>query len=471
MLSAVKTVLSMVVPLITFPYISRVLQVEAVGKHNFAVSIVGYFILLADLGIASYAIREGTKLRDDREKFSQFASQMLTIHTISAVGAMVLLALITALVPKLRDYWCLIVILGLQIPLSAFGRQWIYNAQENFGFITMAQAVFQLFSMVLMFLFVHTPEDLYKYTAAYTVSAAGVNVLYGFCSRKYADCRLTGLKGLKKHIKPILIIFSTTVTTTIYVNSDVTILGWMVGDEAVGIYSTAVKVYNIIKHVIAAVITVLIPRLTLYAETKEFKPFFNKVLKTLGLLILPAMTGLFLLSDNVIEILAGAEYLAAATPLRILSIALGFSMFACLYASGVLLPYRREKAFLSATVVSAVVNIVLNFILIPYLSYTAAAFTTLVAELIVLIMCYRRAKGFAPLEAMGKMLLCTGVGCALIIAVCLGIKRFELGLYPETVLCVVISVGVYCVVQLVLKNEDFAQAFKAMLKMLKRKGR
>lgn len=461
----------MIFPLITFPYISRVLQVDAIGKYNFAVSVVSYFVLLADLGIATYAVREGTKLREDRIQISHFSSEMVTIHTISAVLSLVLLCVATVLVPKLQSYWLLILILSIQIPMSVFGRSWIYSVYEEFGIITLTQVAFQLLTVVLLFLFVHTPQDLYIYTVVYVISSAGANLLYGLYSKKYFDIRPVRLGGLRRHIKPILLIFATTATTTIYVNSDTTILGWLVNDEAVGIYSTAVKVYNIVKHIISAVIVVLIPRLTLYAGTDKFKPFFNRALKVLSLLILPAMVGLFLLSDNVIEIIAGAEYHAAVTPLRLLSVALGFSMFACLYASGSLLPNRQEKPFLMASVVSAGVNVVLNFILIPLFQQNAAAFTTLVAEIIVLLICYRYARKYAPLDNQGKTLFSTGVGCAVIAGVCLGIKALRLSLYPETILCVAVSVVGYCAVQLVLKNEVFVQTLQSVLKTLKRKGR
>lgn len=471
LLSSVKTVLSLIVPLITFPYISRVLQVEAIGRHNFAVSIVGYFVLLANLGIATYAIREGAKLRDDRAAMNRFASQIQTIHRISGGISVLLLFAVTLAVPKLHDYWLFILILGVQIPLHVYGKSWIYNVYEEFGVVTLTQAAFQLLSVVLLLLVVHSPEDVYIYTVTYLISSTGANLFYGARSKKYVDISNVPLQELKVHIKPILIIFSTTLTITIYVNSDVTILGWLVNDEAVGLYSTSVKVYTIVKNIIDAVITVVIPRLTLYTGSERFKPFFSRVFNMLTLMILPAMIGLFLLSENVLEIIAGPEYLEATASLRLLSIAMVGSLFGGLYTKGVLLPNRQERPFLVATIISAVVNVVLNFVLIPLFHQTGAAFTTVIAEIIVLLICYRYARKYAPLEKLGKTLFSTGVGCAVITGVCLGIKALGLSLYPETVLCVAVSVVGYCAVQLVLKNEVFVQTLQSVLKTLKRKGR
>ena len=468
-LSSIKTVLSLLIPLITFPYITRVLQVEAIGKHNFAVSVVGYFLLLADLGIVVYAIREGTKLRDDRQEISRFASEMLVIHMISAGISLVLLFCAATFVPKLSDYKLLILILSGQILLSVFSRSWIYNVYEDFGFITLMQALFQILSVVALLLFVRSSKDLYLYTVTYLISVSGANLVYGLRSSVYVDLKPVAFSALKGHIKPILIIFASSLTITIYVHSDVTILGWLVGDEAVGLYSTSVKVYGIVKNVIAAIITVTIPRLTQYAGTAAFRPFFHKLFKALALMILPAVTGLFLLRENVIRIIAGPEYIAAASSLGFLSIAMGASLFATLYANGVLIPYSKEKAFLFATLVSATVNIVLNCLLIPRFQQNAAAFTTLIAEVVVLLICYLHARKDAPLKGLGSSLLKVLVGCGAIAAVCLGIQMLHLSLCWETIVCIGASVIVYSAVQLLFKNEVFMQLFRSAFRFIKKK--
>lgn len=470
MLASIQTVMSLIFPLITFPYISRVLQVEAIGQYNFSASIVGYFLLLAELGISTYALREGTRLRNDRMQISRFAGEMLLLHILAAAASLFLLTAALICVQKLQNYWLLIVILSLQIPLMVFGRVWLYQVYEDFGMLTLTQVVLQGISVILMFIFVHTPRDLWIYTVIHLITTSGANLIYGIRSKKYIDPMFAKFGNLKRHLKPILLIFFTAVTSTIYINSDTTILGWVVDDEAVGLYSVAVKIYNIVKKVIVAVITVIIPRLTQYAGTDRFNQFFNKVFKTLSALIIPAMFGVYLLSENIVCIIAGPEYLAATGAMRFLSIALGISLFATLFASGVLLPHRQEKRFLIATVASALLNVVLNFLLIPYYHQTAAAFTTLLAELTVLLLCYYSARPYISLNGLVRSLLTVGAGCGAIIAVCLWIKSFNLSLYLETIMCVGVSVIVYCAVQLLLKNEAFTQALKSLQNMRKRKG-
>ena len=144
-------------------------------------------------------------------------------------------------------------------------------------------------------------------------------------------------------------------------------------------------------------------------------------------------------------------------------------MFASLFASGVLLPYRQEKSFLLATVFSALVNVILNFVLIPLFEQTAAAFTTLLAEVVALLVCFHYAKQYVSLKGLGKSLLLIGVGCLAIVGICSGIKVLGMDLYLETVICVAVSVVGYCLVQIILKNKDFTQMLTSVLNMFRKK--
>lgn len=187
-LMVAKTLLSLIVPLVTFPYISRALQVDAIGQFNFSSSIVSYFLLLAGLGISTYAIREGTKIREDREAISEFTSEMYLLNWISTLLSYVLMLLLLILFEKLSNYSVLILILSVQIVFTTFGRAWIYNVFEDFTFVTVVQVLFQVISVISLFLFVHTPKDLNVYAIINVVSATGSNLLYGWHTEKVCRC-------------------------------------------------------------------------------------------------------------------------------------------------------------------------------------------------------------------------------------------------------------------------------------------
>ncbi|WP_315968802.1 polysaccharide biosynthesis C-terminal domain-containing protein [Candidatus Stoquefichus massiliensis] len=310
---------------------------------------------------------------------------------------------------------------------------------------------------------------MYIYISFFSVLSTGIaNIFYGVYANKYLKFKFHfKIIVLKKHIKPILLIFSSTIASTIYVNSDISILGWIIGDYSVGIYSTSVKIYTIVKQVMLAVISVTIPRLTAYTETAKFKSLFNQVFNMLFTILFPAAIGLYCISENIVLIIAGEAYLEAVLPLQILSIALIFALLACIFGTGVLIPYRREDIFLYATIISAILNILLNLLLIPLYKQNAAALTTLIAEIVVFLICFIKSKEY--LKSLNysiiKPVFFGGLGIYLL---CNIIKLFKFGFILETFLCILLSAIVYIFIELILKNEIIFDIYKKGIHILKR---
>ena len=136
LLNAVKSVMGIIFPLITFPYISRVLDVEGIGRYQFAHSILSYFLLLVGWGIKNYAIREGAGLRNKKE-FSRFADEFFSISVCFTVLAYILLAITIAAVPKLREYKAILAVLSVQIAFTTLGVEWVYSIFEDYLYITL----------------------------------------------------------------------------------------------------------------------------------------------------------------------------------------------------------------------------------------------------------------------------------------------------------------------------------------------
>ena len=204
-LNVIKTISSIVFPLITFPYISRVLTVESIGAYNFGVSIVNYFILLAGLGISTYAIREGTQYRDDNKKMEKFSSEIFTINMISTIVAYILLVCCVLFVPKIHSYAVIIIVLGIEILFTTLGVNWLCNIYEDFLYITLRTIAFQTISLLALFIFVKETQDLLKYIIIVVFASSGANLLNFFYIRKrYVKFGL--VSSITKHIKPIMII-------------------------------------------------------------------------------------------------------------------------------------------------------------------------------------------------------------------------------------------------------------------------
>ena len=237
-----KTFMGLVFPLITYPYALRVLGVDNIGKNNYANSIVSYFILLAGLGISRYAIREGARKRENRKEFSRFAGQMLAINIVSVTVAYVALFILLMLVPSLNSYAKLIILHSVTIFGTMIGMDWVNSAYEEYVYITLRTIAFQIISMLLLFVLVRDENDLMKYAFISVLSNIGANILNFFYIRKYTDIKIC-FSGVKQHLAPIMWLFASAIATTIYVNSDMTMLGAMCGDFYTGIYGVSTKVY------------------------------------------------------------------------------------------------------------------------------------------------------------------------------------------------------------------------------------
>ena len=214
-LNAIKGLMSIFIPLISFPYVSKVLGVDNIGRYNFANSIISYFVLFAGLGINTYAIREGARLREKENEFRQFANEMFSINILSTIMSYVLFALLLIIVAKFQEYKTLLIILSLQIIFKTIGIEWIYSIYEDYAYITLRSIVFQVISLILLFVLVRDENSVNMYAAITVISAVGSNVLNYFHAKKYCKVGFGWKIDWEKHLKPIMVLFAMSVTVTI----------------------------------------------------------------------------------------------------------------------------------------------------------------------------------------------------------------------------------------------------------------
>lgn len=471
--NGLRTVLNLVFPLITFPYISRILSVEEIGKYNFSDSIVSYFMLFAALGINQYAVREGTKFRNSRQNISEFASKAFSINVISTILSYIALVILLLFSNKLHGYWLCIAILSIQIFFTTIGTEWVYSIYEEYTYITVRSIIFKIVSIILLFALVRNEGDYLKYAIITVVASVGSNILNFLNARRYCDIRFTLNFDWKYMLKPVMIIFASNIAIQIYVNSDITMLGFFRDDYFVGIYSISTKIYSIIKNVLTAILTVTIPRFSLYAETRmeEYDNLLQKVINALVVIIFPAVLGLILLSKNVIIIIAGSNYYNSQPSLCILSITILFSVFNGLFSQCILLPFKRENTFLKCTVISAGVNVLLNLLFIPLWSEIGAAITTLVAELVLCLLLYLDSKDIVKMifksPSTRKNLLTVSISVFGMSILCFLIIHTFNNFYLQTFGAIVVSSISYIIMLILLKNEIVISGAKAIRSKIK----
>ncbi|MDO5291416.1 MAG: flippase [bacterium] len=389
-LNFIKTLMGVIFPLITFPYVARILQANYLGKVTYAQSIVSYFALIAALGISTYAVREGAKIRENKYQLQQFANEVFTINIITTIGAYILLAILLLIVKDLSQYSKLILLLSSSILFTTIGVDWLNVIFEDYFVITIRSICIQVLNLVLLFIFVKNERDYYIYAFLTVFSQIIICIWNFFYCRKYIKVRVIIQCKFLKHIKPLLIFFSNNLAVTIYCYADSTMIGWLVSDYCVGIYSVAVKVYTILKTLLASVFAVCIPRLSFYYGNNDqtnFRTLLNSILSCLILVLLPAMTGLIVLAKPIIMFLGGSGYQDAILTLRILSVALVFAIVGGIFTNCANIPMGKEKINLRATIIAAILNVSLNFFMIPIMKQNGAAITTVLAEISVVVIC------------------------------------------------------------------------------------
>lgn len=453
-LNIIKQCSNIIFPLITYPYVSRVLGAEGVGKYSFPSSLTSILATVAALGIPTYAVREGARIRENKKEIYKLSSELFTINLIAMIFVLFFLGIATTLVPRLKRESLLIYILSLNIVTSVLGRDWINSVYEDFLFITIRYILFQSIAVVLIFTFVKEPSDFIVYTCITVFGNSGgylANILH---TQKLIPIGVTLHPNLKKHIRPILFLLGTALAIQLYVQSDITILGFFRSTQEVGIYTIASKIYEIIKSLLNAVIIVTVPRLSKYIGNHDFESYnflLEKLRSSLCVLVFPCIVGLFMEASNIMILIGGTEYLSGVPALRVLCAALALAVFGCFFSSGVLVPVKRDKFYFIATIVSAVENIVLNIVFIPLLGIVGAALTTVIAEFIVMTICRYYSKQYIQKGKIKDYILIT-VGCIVICCICKLAKLFEFNTFGETAFSCIVSMFVYFFVLYIGKN-------------------
>lgn len=390
-MNAILTMSSFVFPLITFPYVSRVLMPTGTGKVSFATSLISYFSMFAQLGIPTYGIRACAKVRDERLELTRTVHELLVINLIMDLISYIILILALLFVPRLQEDRNLYIIISATIFLTSIGMEWLYKALEQYSYITIRSIIFKFIALIAMFALVHKKEDYVIYGAISIFAASASNILNFINVHNYVDMKPVGGYNFVRHFKPIAVFFAMSCATTIYTNLDTVMLGFMTSDADVGYYNAAVKIKNVLLSVVTSLGTVLLPRASYYVERgmlSEFKRITQKALNFVIVLASPLMVYFIMYAKQGIYFLSGSEYTNSIIPMKIIMPTLLFIGITNILGIQILVPLGREKVVLYSEIIGAVVDLCLNALLIPRIASSGAAVGTVAAEFAVLIVQY-----------------------------------------------------------------------------------
>ena len=386
--NATVTTVNVLFPIVTYPYIARVLEVELIGKINFANSFVSYFILFSSLGIPIYGLREVAKLRHDRIGLSKLFSELLFIAGMATILSVIVFCLAVFSINKLYIDIRLYFILLMSILINVFSLDWFYGGLEEFRYLAIRNMIVKVISCFIIFFFVRKRSDYLIFVGISVLAVGGGNLWNLLNVFKRIGIVFNDL-NFKKHIRPIFMLFGLTLTICLYLNFNITILGFMAGDRAVGYFVTAFRIITIIIAVGTSVSTVLIPRVSFYLEMHMFKEYFDslKILfHAVIIFALPASIGVFLLAPKIIFLFVGPGFEPSILNLMIICPVILISCISTAISNNIILPNHRENFILFIVLGGAIVSLVSNYMLIPGYGPNGASISFLMAESTILIL-------------------------------------------------------------------------------------
>lgn len=468
---------SIVFPLITFPYISRVLMATGNGKVATASAVITYFNMFASLGIPTYGIRACAKVRDNKEKLSKTVQELLIINSITMLLTLLVFIGSVIWVPEFAAEKELYIINGIGMVLNMFASTWLYNALEQYAYITVVNMIVKVVSLVLMFLFVKEPKDYVLYGAV-TVFASSASYVFNFVyATKFITLKKSGPYDFRVHMKPIFRFFAMSAATSVYTNLDVVMLQFMQGNTEVGYYNAAIKVKTILVILITSLGTVLLPRLSYYVKKEKIHDFYRMISKAVNFVViagLPVTIYFMLFAGESIQFLAGKGYEGAVAPMVILMPTVLLIGLSNITGIQILTPQNLEQKVLNSILCGAVVDFFLNLLLIPKMASQGAALATMIAEVVVLIVqcLYLRdmikdiVKAVSGVKIVVAMILGTTAGILVKLLLNLSGRGWSLELQSFIMLAVSACMffGVYGLALLVMKEEFVWDLLESVLR-------
>lgn len=385
LLNMIYTLMNTIFPVITFPYVSRILSASGIGRVNFFSQISSYCIMLASLGIGTYGIRAVARVRNDDYKLAAVVKELLLINIFMTTIVMVFYVIIAIISPQFYTNIPLAIINAVAIITAPFSLDWLYSGLEQYSYITKRDFIFKLIVIISIFGFVKNRSDYVVYAFILMLSNLGTAVINFFNATRLINFSLKQKLKFKCHIKPTLTLFGSTLAISVYFSLDTIMLGYLCGDRQVGLYTTAIKVETILLTVVNAISVALLPRLSAYIEEKKYAEF-NKVLKSSISIIMAITSSLavffIITAKDCILILGGNDFLGATLSMQLLMPILMISGFSNITGNQILIPKGRDMEYTKAVSIAAMIDILINILVMKKYGSTGAAFATLITEIV-----------------------------------------------------------------------------------------
>ena len=385
---ALYQILVILLPLISAPYIARVLGVENSGIFSYTNVVANYFLVFGMLGIEQYGSRCIAKVRNNKEKLNQVFSELLFVHIIVSVIVIIIYGIYCLLSEK---YKIVFLLQSLYVISVLFDINWFFFGIENFKITVIRNVIIKILSFISIFVFVRGQNGLYIYTFIMTFSTLLSQIILWPTLKKYVSIKKVTFSEMKHHIKPLIILFIAVIAANLNRMIDKLMLGAFDKINDLGCYEYADRIIRVPLSIITAFGTIMLSRMSNLVENeKENKEKINRMINVtafyLFIMLFAMAAGVSAIAPEFIKVYLGNDYNGTIILLQILSISIPIVGWNNFVRTQILIPREMDKIYTKSVIIGAMINIIANMILIPIFSAKGAALATIISYSVILIL-------------------------------------------------------------------------------------
>ncbi|MBP5776004.1 MAG: oligosaccharide flippase family protein [Prevotella sp.] len=387
MYSTVLTMSTYLVPLIVFPYISRVLGVEGIGIVDTVDNMIDYCILFSMMGLSSVGVREIAKNKDNPQALSQTFTDLFALNLCSTLLIAVVFCGVVLMSPRLQDYGLLIPIGILKLTANLFWIEWLYTGLEDFRYITLRSIILRTAFIIAVFLFVQTKADVVTYYALFVGITVGNAVCNWYHKRTYLHWDIRRA-NIRRFLVPFFMLGIFAMLSAVYAKLSLPVLNFITNNQEAGNFATATRVYRVVIALVSTLTGVMIPRMSVLMEEDRFdmvRHYTDIAFKLLFLFALPLICFVELFAPDIIRLFAGPGFEGAILPMRITMFQLLVIGSEKIIVLQLLIPLRKDRTIVKAGLAGVVVWGILTVVMVPSLQSVGTSLVWVAAELVVLI--------------------------------------------------------------------------------------
>lgn len=372
-------ILLLIIPLITTPYITRILGAEEIGSYSYAHAIAYYFVIFIMLGLNNYGNRTIAFVRNDKKKLSRVFSEIYTMQGLISVFAIMLYVFYALFISNNLMTWLMLI----YVVSAVFDINWLFFGLEKFKFTALRSSTIKILAMISIFAFVKTEQDVYIYALINVLASLASQLILWFYLRKNVELHLVSIRDAFKHLKPNLMLFIPIIAISLYKMMDKIMLGNMSNLEQVGFYESTEKFIQVPLTLITSLGIVMMPKISNLVANNNHEASKKYIEKSLYFAMFASSVmcfGIMAVAQDFVPWYYGAGFDSCVLLLQILMPSCIFLAVANVIRTQHLIPYKYDGIYIWSVVAGAIINLLVNSILIPHLEANGAAIGTLMAE-------------------------------------------------------------------------------------------